>query len=310
MTILGSDEAAGAISPPLLMHGHDRTLRCVGRAQETNPGSELTRIGFSMFEPPMFCGRLGEGLAAGAWRNRHHLSWTRRPASGPRNWNCAQAVETGFADSANTIPVLVLAWKRQLPWPRPPWSPEPGRTDVTQDREGRCEEARERSGDPKPASHPTMRPMTSQVIGSTREPNRPSDPVSRDLLIRVRNIRKAARESAVQRPTSVRPLSSAGRPMFWPRSSCGNTSGVRAKVLRTLALRLGNQRNLLASEATAGIGPAMEVLQIDAPICDPRPEKPRKFGEIATADWPSSDRRPMPYASSNSHATTCGPPPN
>jgi len=42
--------------------------------------------------------------------------------------------------------------------------------------------------------------------------------------------------------------------------------------------------DFLESEATAGIEPAMKVLQIDGPICEPRLEKPRKFGEIASSD--------------------------
>jgi len=41
---------------------------------------------------------------------------------------------------------------------------------------------------------------------------------------------------------------------------------------------------LLKSEATAGIEPAMKVLQIDGSIREPRTEKPRKFVEIAPSD--------------------------
>jgi len=47
---------------------------------------------------------------------------------------------------------------------------------------------------------------------------------------------------------------------------------------------VSESHDLLGSEATAGIEPAMKVLQIDGPICNRRLEKPSKLEEIATSD--------------------------
>jgi hypothetical protein len=42
--------------------------------------------------------------------------------------------------------------------------------------------------------------------------------------------------------------------------------------------------NSLASEATAGIEPAMKVLQIDGSLREPIVENPREFQELASSD--------------------------
>ena len=60
--------------------------------------------------------------------------------------------------------------------------------------------------------------------------------------------------------------------------------GARTKVYGTSASQPGDLGDLLESEATAGIEPAMKVLQIDGSIREPRYETPRKFGEIAPSD--------------------------
>jgi hypothetical protein len=56
VTLLRSDKAAGAIGSARFMHGHDRTLRSVGHAQEANSGSELARVGLLHFLVPRSCG--------------------------------------------------------------------------------------------------------------------------------------------------------------------------------------------------------------------------------------------------------------
>ena len=49
-------------------------------------------------------------------------------------------------------------------------------------------------------------------------------------------------------------------------------------------LAVSEPRDLLGSEATAGIEPAMKVLQIDGSVREPRLKNPRKFQEIASSD--------------------------
>jgi hypothetical protein len=56
------------------------------------------------------------------------------------------------------------------------------------------------------------------------------------------------------------------------------------KGLTHLCLGVSESRDSLGSEATAGIEPAMKVLQIDGSVRKPRPEKLRKFEEIASSD--------------------------
>src|SRR2546425_7635938 len=55
----------------------------------------------------------------------------------------------------------------------------------------------------------------------------------------------------------------------------------RTKVWRTSGRR---NRNLFDSEATAGIEPAMKVLQTAAPIREPRRKKSRKIEKIVSSD--------------------------
>jgi len=73
---------------------------------------------------------------------------------------------------------------------------------------------------------------------------------------------------ARRRPLSFRPLSLAGRPMSRPRSSSGNRIGIRTEIYRTLWPVGSRGRNFheltrrrSKTEATAGIEPAMKVLQ-------------------------------------------------
>jgi hypothetical protein len=54
--------------------------------------------------------------------------------------------------------------------------------------------------------------------------------------------------------------------------------------LEDLCLVASEFRDFLETEATAGIEPAMKVLQIDGSVREPRREKPRKFQEIASSD--------------------------
>src|SRR5438094_4700113 len=81
---------------------------------------------------------------------------------------------------------------------------------------------------------------------------------------RRRKVRRLIGRQLPYRPMSSRLLSSVDRPTFWPCSSFENTNGRQDKGLWNLCLATWRSRDLLGSEATAGIEPAMKVLQTSA----------------------------------------------
>src|SRR5256885_820734 len=70
--------------------------------------------------------------------------------------------------------------------------------------------------------------------------------------------------SDAQRPLCFRPMSSAGRPMSWPSSSFGDRNRRQDTGLQDLCPAVSESRDFLETEATAGIEPAMKVLQTSA----------------------------------------------
>src|SRR5437870_806629 len=114
---------------------------------------------------------------------------------------------------------------------------------------------------------------------------------------RRRKVRRLIGRRLPYRPMSSRLLSSVDRPTSWPCSSFENTNGRQDKGLWNLCLATWRSRDLLGSEATAGIEPAMKVLQIDGSICEPRYEKPKKSTKSRPLTDPprTADLCPAPF---------------